>query len=71
VVAAAGIFGAGRIASGDSHIEWLQFFIAVLVAGLAGWVCIAVFLALLKRVGLMPFVIYRLLLGVLLLWYLF
>ena len=69
VVAAAGMYGALRIASGDSHIEWTQFFIAMLVAGLAGWVCIAVFLALLKRVGLMPFVVYRLLLGVLLLWY--
>jgi undecaprenyl-diphosphatase len=31
-------------------------------------VCIAAFLALLKRVGLLPFVVYRLLLGLVLLW---
>ena len=37
--------------------------LATLFAAGAGWVCIAAFLALLKRVGLMPFVVYRLLLG--------
>lgn len=70
VIAAAGAFSILRIATGDSRIEWLQFGIAVLFAALAGWVCIAAFLALLKRIGLMPFVIYRLLLGVFLIWYL-
>ncbi|MFC1690221.1 undecaprenyl-diphosphate phosphatase [Pseudomonadota bacterium] len=68
VVAAAGLYSALKIASGESTIEWPQFFIAVGVSGVAGWVCIAAFLALLKRVGLMPFVIYRLALGALLLW---
>jgi undecaprenyl-diphosphatase len=33
--------------------------------------CIAAFLALLQRVGLVPFVIYRLALGVALLWFAF
>lgn len=70
VIAAAGAFSIFRIASGDSRIEWLQFGIAVVFSALAGWVCIAAFLALLKRIGLMPFVIYRLILGVLLIWYL-
>ena len=41
---------------------------AIVLSALAGWLCIAAFLALLKRVGLLPFVIYRLLLGVVLLW---
>lgn len=68
IVAAAGLYSALKIAGGDSNVEWTQFFIVVGVSALAGWVCIAAFLALLKRVGLMPFVIYRLLLGVLLLW---
>jgi undecaprenyl pyrophosphate phosphatase UppP len=31
-------------------------------------VCIAAFLALLRRVGLVPFVMYRLVLGLVLLW---
>jgi undecaprenyl-diphosphatase len=69
VVAAAGGYGVLRVASGDSHIDWGQFMLALVFAAIAGWVCIAAFLALLKRVGLLPFVVYRLLLGVLLLWF--
>jgi undecaprenyl-diphosphatase len=68
IIAAAGSFGVLRVATGDTHIEWGQFMLAVVFAAVAGWVCIAAFLALLKRVGLMPFVIYRLILGVVLLW---
>jgi undecaprenyl-diphosphatase len=63
IIAAAGGFGMLSVASEDAPINWLQFGLAVLLAALAGWLCIAAFLALLKRVGLMPFVIYRLLLG--------
>jgi undecaprenyl-diphosphatase len=70
VVAAAGGFGVLRVATGNAQIEWVQFVLAMVIAAVAGWVCIAAFLALLKRVGLMPFVIYRLLLGAVLLWYL-
>jgi undecaprenyl-diphosphatase len=68
VVAAAGGYGALRVAGGDTHIDWTQFTLALVLAALAGWLCIAAFLALLKRVGLMPFVIYRLLLGAVLFW---
>jgi undecaprenyl-diphosphatase len=52
----------------DAPIDWLQFSLAVVLSALAGWLCIAAFLALLQRVGLLPFVIYRLALGVVLLW---
>lgn len=68
VVAAAGGYGAVRVAAGDASIDWQQFALALVFAALAGWICIAAFLALLRRVGLLPFVIYRLILGVTLLW---
>jgi undecaprenyl-diphosphatase len=68
VVSAAGGYGAWRVAVGDAPIDWQQFTLALLFAAAAGWICIAAFLALLKRVGLMPFIIYRLLLGLLLIW---
>ena len=68
LVAAAGLYSALKIAGGEAPFEWFQFFIAVGVSALAGWACIAAFLALLQRIGLMPFVIYRLLLGALLFW---
>ncbi|NCF61286.1 MAG: undecaprenyl-diphosphate phosphatase [Gammaproteobacteria bacterium] len=68
IVAAAGGYGALRVATGDAPIDWTQFALALVFAAIAGWVCIAAFLALLKRIGLMPFVIYRLLLGAVLVW---
>ena len=68
IIAAAGAYGVLRMLMNDTSIDWLQFGLAILLSALAGWLCIAVFLALLKRVGLLPFVVYRLLLGVTLLW---
>lgn len=68
IVAAAGGYGALRVATADAAIDWFQFALAVVFAGIAGWLCIAAFLALLKRIGLTPFVIYRLFLGAVLLW---
>ena len=68
IIAVAGGYGALRVAMGETAIDWGQFGLAMGLAALAGWLCVAAFLALLKRVGLMPFVIYRLLLGVMLLW---
>ena len=68
IIAAAGTYGALRVAAGDASIDWAQFLLALLFSAIAGWVCIAAFLALLRKVGLLPFVVYRLLLGVVLLW---
>jgi undecaprenyl-diphosphatase len=64
VIAAAGGFGALRVALGDAGIDWSEFMLALGLSAVAGWLCIAAFLALLKRVGLLPFVIYRLVLGI-------
>lgn len=37
---------------------------AVGFSAVAGWACIAAFLAILQRIGLLPFIVYRLILGV-------
>jgi undecaprenyl-diphosphatase len=68
IIAAAGAYGVLRMLLHDADIDWLQFGLAVVLSALAGWLCIAAFLALLQRVGLVPFVLYRLALGVALLW---
>jgi undecaprenyl-diphosphatase len=68
IIAAAGGYGVLRVAMNDASIDWAQFALALILSALAGWVCVAAFLALIRRVGLMPFVIYRLLLGVVLFW---
>ena len=68
IIAAAGGYGVLRMLMHDAPIDWFQFGLAIVLSALAGWLCIAAFLALLQRVGLLPFVIYRLMLGVVLLW---
>lgn len=68
VIAAAGSLGLWEIVTNRVHVPWQEFATAVGLAALAGWFCIAVFLALLRKVGLLPFVIYRLLLGLVLAW---
>ena len=68
IISAAGAYGVLRMLMHDASINWFQFGLAILLSALAGWLCIAAFLALLKRVGLLPFVIYRLALGLALLW---
>jgi undecaprenyl-diphosphatase len=68
VIGAAGSYGALRVASHDTDVQWSQFLLAMGLSAAAGWVCIAAFLALLRRVGLLPFVLYRLALGLTLLW---
>jgi undecaprenyl-diphosphatase len=69
IIGAAGSFGVLRGISGDADIDWTEFMMAMVLSALAGWICIAAFLALLKRLGLVPFVVYRLGLGVVLLWF--
>jgi undecaprenyl-diphosphatase len=68
IIAAAGAYGMLKMVLNQAPIDWMEFGLAVVLSALAGFVCIAAFLALLKRVGLLPFVIYRLMLGVALLW---
>jgi undecaprenyl-diphosphatase len=68
-IGAAGVHGAWRLASGGTGVAWGEFLTAMGFAAVAGWLCIAAFLALLQRVGLLPFIVYRLALGVVLLWF--
>ncbi len=50
-----------------NRVEWLPIGIGVLVSAVSAYLCIRAFIALLQRMGMMPFVAYRLLLGVVLL----
>lgn len=48
-------------------VEWGSLSLAVILSAISAWICIHYFLKLLDRFGMMPFVIYRVLLGILLL----
>ena len=67
VIGAAGGYGLLRTLSGQAQIAWPEFLLATAFSALAGWVCIAAFLALLRRIGLKPFILYRMALGLVLL----
>jgi len=47
-------------------VDWTAMAIGIVLSGLSAYLCIHYFLKLLDRVGMLPFVIYRLLLGTLL-----
>lgn len=70
IIAAAGGWGFVRGLAEGGRFELVQFFAAAALSGLFAWLTIAAFLAWLQRAGMLPFVVYRLVLGVaLLLWF--
>jgi undecaprenyl-diphosphatase len=50
-------------------VDWQALIIAVCLSALSAFACITLFLKLISRVGMLPFVIYRLFLGFFLLWF--
>ena len=49
-------------------VDWTALALGTLVAAVAAYACIRLFLAFINRIGMGPFVLYRLALGALLLW---
>jgi undecaprenyl-diphosphatase len=69
VIAAAGALQITRLLASGDGVPWLLLLLATLVSAVTAYLCIAWFLRLLDRIGFMPFVIYRCLLGLVLLGY--
>jgi len=65
VILGAMLFLALELASGiEARVPLMQMLVAATVAAISAYATIALFLAALNRMGLMPFVYYRLLLGI-------
>ncbi|MAK92886.1 MAG: hypothetical protein CMI13_16825 [Oleibacter sp.] len=47
-------------------VDWTAIAIGIAVSAVSAWLCIYYFLAFINRIGMMPFVVYRLVLGALL-----
>ncbi len=45
------------------EIDWLFMATGIVVSGVSAWLCIHYFLGFINRIGMLPFVIYRLILG--------
>ena len=52
---------------GSVPVDWTAMALGVVLSAVSAYLCIHVFLKLLERVGMLPFVIYRMILGVVLL----
>lgn len=57
-----------KLIGSDNPVDWQAIMFGVIVSALAAYTCIHFFLKLLDRVGMLPFVVYRLVLGVFLFW---
>ncbi|EIJ42546.1 undecaprenyl-diphosphatase UppP [Beggiatoa alba B18LD] len=56
-----------KLAKQADQLVWLDMGLGVLFSAISAYLCIRLFMGLLERMGMMPFVIYRLFLGVFLL----
>lgn len=67
VIVLAGGLEAKDLIQDRVQVDWAMMALGTLVSGLSAYACIHYFLAFIKRIGMQPFVIYRVVLGVILL----
>ena len=69
-IAMAGSYLTFKLITGIESVDWQAMMIGCLLAFVSAYACIHYFLILVNKIGMMPFVIYRLILGLGLLWFL-
>ncbi len=68
VIASAGLLKAWELAAEGEAVDPLLMLLGTAVSAITAYACIALFLRLLDRIGMMPFVYYRILLAGILYW---
>ena len=66
-IAGAAVLKLWDITHDPAPVQWTVLLIGTTVAGISAYACIAWLLAVIERVGYLPFVIYRMILGIILL----
>jgi undecaprenyl-diphosphatase len=67
---AAGLLKTKDLVEQAAQVDWLSIGMAAAISAISAYICIYFFLALINRIGMTPFVIYRFILGaVLLAWF--
>ena len=67
VIFASGVLQSMRMVTEVNPISWGELLLGVVLSALAAGLCIHYFLRLVERIGMLPFVIYRVILGLLIL----
>ncbi len=68
LILAAGSLKAKELIESTVPVDWTAIGVGVVLSALTAYLCIHLFLQLIERIGMLPFVIYRLVLGLFLLW---
>jgi len=68
-IAMAGSYLTLKLVLSTEGVDWVAMGLGSLIAFISAYACIHYFLILLDKLGMMPFVIYRLILGIGLLWF--
>ncbi len=68
VIVLAGGLSTLDLIRGEETVDWFALILGAVLSAVSAYVCIHFFLKLLERIGMFPFVIYRLLLGAVLLY---
>jgi undecaprenyl-diphosphatase len=68
IIILAGGYEGLKLVEEAAPVDWYALLLGTTVSAVSAFLCIHFFLRLIERVGMMPFVIYRLLLGGVLLW---
>lgn len=70
-IALPGLLKGAELANAEANTEWLALGIGIALSALTAFLCMKVFMRFIQKVGMMPFVIYRVLLaiGILFLFY--
>jgi len=66
LIAAGGGLKSFELAQTPGNVDWAQIFFAASLSAIVAYLTIKTFIKLLEKIGMMPFVIYRLLLGMVL-----
>lgn len=68
-IAMAGGYLTLKFITGTEEVDWTAMGIGAVLSFISAYACIHYFLILVNKIGMMPFVIYRLILGAVLLWF--
>lgn len=68
LIVLAGGYEALKLVQQPGPVDWQAILTGALISAISAWLCIHYFLKLIERIGMLPFVVYRLLLGAALFW---
>ena len=67
VILLAGGLEALKLINSPEHLPWSDLILGAAISGVSAYICVKLFMAMISRMSMLPFVIYRLILGIFLL----